>query len=284
MQKCADPLPTGPSWRQVSIRFDDYPAAEHTSVAHIGPEMTRAETAGLIASWFFIRKAPSWRLRFLPSLDRTEQDATTFIHQRLETLQNAGRIACWVETIYEPEVHAFGGAPAMDLAHHLFHQDSQHILAYLGSDRVTTSRGRSDQRRELSILLCSTLLRGARQDWYEQGDIWARVTENRPLPSDTPLDRLRNMEPDLRQLMTSDTGPTSPLMKQNGSLTFISDWATAFEEAGKALGNLARDGTLRRGIRAVLAHHVIFHWNRIGLPYTTQSILANTAKAVVLGQ
>jgi len=140
------------------------------------------------------------------------------------------------------------------------------------------------RRRELSILLCGILMRGAGQDWYEQGDIWARVTENRPLPSGTPLDRLRNMEPDLRQLMISDTGPNSPLTKQNGSLTFISDWAAAFERAGEALGDLARDGTLRRGVRAVLAHHVIFHWNRIGLPYTTQSILANAAKAVVLGQ
>ncbi|MGH8902524.1 MAG: thiopeptide-type bacteriocin biosynthesis protein [Egibacteraceae bacterium] len=284
MNHDTDPQPTSPSWRQVSIRFDDYPAAEHTGVAHIGPEMTRAETDRLITSWFFIRKAPSWHLRFLPFPDSAEQDATTFVHQRLESLRDAGRIACWVETIYEPEVQAFGGARAMDLAHHLFHQDSRHILVHLGSDRAPTSGGRRDQRRELSILLCGILMRGAGQDWYEQGDVWARVTENRPLPPHTPLDRLRNMQPDLRQLMTSDTGPNSPLMQQNGSLTFISDWAAAFEAAGKALGDLARDGTLRRGMRAVLAHHVIFHWNRIGLPYTTQSILANAAKAVVLGQ
>ncbi|MGH3922423.1 MAG: thiopeptide-type bacteriocin biosynthesis protein [Pseudonocardiaceae bacterium] len=228
-------------------------------------------------------KSPCWRLRFLPSHDRTEQDATMLIHQQLKTLQEAGRIASWVETSYEPEMYAFGGAAAMDLAHHLFHSDSRHILAYLASDRATTA-GHRDRRRELSILLCSILMRGAGQDWYEQGDIWARIAKNRSLPLDTPLDRLRTMESDLRTLMTVDASPTSPLMKENGPPTFLSGWAAAFEEAGRALGDLAGNGTLRRGVRAVLAHHVIFHWNRIGLPYTTQSILANVATAIVLGQ
>ena len=284
MNHGADPPLTSPSWQQVSIRFNDYSSAEHTAVAYLGPELTSAETSGLIASWFFIRKAPYWRLRFLPAHHSTELDATTLIHQRLDTLRDTGRIASWIETIYEPEMHAFGGAAAMDLAHHLFHCDSRHILAYLASDRAITSGGHSDQRRELSILLCSTLMRGAGQDWYEQGDIWARVTENRTLPSDTPLDRMRSMKSDLRQLMTVDASPASPLVKENGPLTVISDWAAAFEEAGKELGDMARNGTLRRGVRAVLAHHVIFHWNRIGLPYTTQCILANVATAVVLGQ
>ncbi|MGH3868277.1 MAG: thiopeptide-type bacteriocin biosynthesis protein [Pseudonocardiaceae bacterium] len=281
MNHGTDPQPASPSWRQVFIQFDDYSTAEHIGVAHLGPDMTSAEAAGLIASWFFIRKAPCWRLRFRPSHDRTEQDATTFIHQQLTTHQEAGRIASWVETIYEPEMHAFGGPVAMNLAHHLFHSDSRHILAYLTSFRATTSGGCSDQRRELSILLCSTLMRGAGQDWYEQGDIWARVAEHRSLPPDTPPDRLRTMEPDLRRLMTVDA---SLLMRENGPLTVLSTWSANFEEAGRALADLARNGTLRRGVRAVLAHHVIFHWNRIGLPYTTQSILATGATAVVLGR
>jgi thiopeptide-type bacteriocin biosynthesis protein len=243
--------------------------------------MTSAEAAGLIASWFFIRKAPCWRLRFLPTHDSTDQDALTFVSQQLETLHDTGRIASWVETIYEPETHAFGGTAAMDVAHQLFHHDSRHILAYLGGDSAATGGGR-DQRRELSILLCGVLMRGAGQDWYEQGDIWARLAEHRTLPADTPLGRLDAMESQLRQLMTADTKPDSPLMRENGSTTFLPDWLAGFAEAGQALSDLARKGTLSRGVRAVLAHHVIFHWNRLGLAYTTQNILANVAKAVVL--
>lgn len=67
----------------------------------------------------------------------------------------------------------------MDVAHHLFHQDSCHILDHLGSDHAA---GSGDKRRELSILLYTTLMRRAGQDWYEQGDIWARFAENRPCP------------------------------------------------------------------------------------------------------
>lgn len=167
---------------------------------------------------------------------------------------------------------------AIDVAHHLFHQDSRHILNYLGSDRAATT-SRRDKRRELSIPLCMTLMRGAGQDWYEQGDIWTRVAENRPLPLGMPLDRLRGIESDLRHLMTVGAGPASRLVSEDGPLPYLADWAAAFDSAGTALGDLARDGTLRRGVRAVLTHHVIFHSNRIGLRYETQSVLAHAAKA-----
>jgi thiopeptide-type bacteriocin biosynthesis protein len=167
----------------------------------------------------------------------------------------------------------------MDTAHRLFHQDSRHILAYLASDRATTT-GAEDQRRELSILLCSILMRSAQQDWHEQGDIWARVAEHRTLPPDIPGDRLRDLEPVLRRLMTVDT---AKLIQDDGLLAFLTDWAAAFTETGTELGELANNGTLRRGLRAVLAKHVIFAWNRLGLPHTRQSILANVAKTVVFG-
>lgn len=84
--------------------------------------------------------------------------------------------------------------------------------------------------------------------------------------------------------MTVDADPASTLVNQDGPLTYLAEWAAAFDSAGTALGDLARNGTLRRGVRAVLTHHVIFHWNRIGLPHETQSVLAHAAQAVVLGQ
>lgn len=284
MNHGADPHTVEPPWHQVYIHFHDYAAAEHTGAVHIGPEMVSAETAGEISSWFFIRKNPCWRLRFQPVRDSTEHETVIFIHQRLDRLQAAGHIANWVETIYEPETHAFGGTTGMNLAHQLFHADSRHILAHLGAPGASTSGGRGDQRRELSVLLCSVLMRGAGQDWYEQADIWARVAEIRPDPPDTPSDRLSDLESGLRHLMTVNASPTSPLMHGHGLLAFLAEWTAAFAEVGQTLGDLAGTGTLTRGVRAILAHHVIFHWNRLGLPYITQTLLAHTAKAVVLGR
>ncbi|MEV4315149.1 thiopeptide-type bacteriocin biosynthesis protein [Actinocrispum sp. NPDC049592] len=264
-----------PTWQQVVVEFGDYATAEQAAVAHLLPIMDRAEADSVFASWWFIRKAPEWRLRYLPTHQATEAAARHALRTALDTLRVTGHIAGWCETIYEPEVHAFGGAEAMAIAHQLSHLDSRHIFTHLGSGR--------DQRRELTVLLCSVLMRAAGQDWYEQGDIWARVAENRPLSPETPPDRTRALESGLRRLMTVDAGPSSPLVGPDGTLAHVATWSTAFHTNGTALGELARQGALRRGLRSVLAHHVIFHWNRLGLSYNTQSVLARAAKEVVLG-
>jgi thiopeptide-type bacteriocin biosynthesis protein len=83
--------------------------------------------------------------------------------------------------------------------------------------------------------------------------------------------------------MTVDAGPSSPLVGPDGTLGHVATWSTAFHTVGTALGELARRGVLRRGLRSVLAHHVIFHWNRFGLPYDAQSVLARASQEVVLG-
>jgi len=56
-----------------------------------------------------------------------------------------------------------------------------------------------------------------------------------------------------------------------------SEWVSAFEQAGQTLAALAAAGTIRRGLRAVLAHHVIFHANRAGISVRDQAILASLA-------
>lgn len=262
------------SWQQVLIHFDGWDTAEHTAVTELAPLLAQAEATGQVVSWFFVRKVPCWRLRFLPADTTTK--AADVVHQWLDALRDAGRIARWVVTIYEPETHAFGGPQAMDTAHTLFHHDSRHILRHLA-----TTAGGADKRRELAVLLCCAMMRGASLDWHEQGDVWARVAEHRSLPPDTPPDRLHTLRPGLRRLLTVDT---TPLTQDTGPLAFLGDWQAGFTSAGTSLGAMAREGVLQRGLRAVLAQHVIFAWNRIGLPRTTQSLLAHVATAAVFDQ
>jgi thiopeptide-type bacteriocin biosynthesis protein len=266
-------------WHQVSIEFTDWDTAEHAATTCLGPQLQQAEAAGTISSWWFTRKAPCWRLRGHPGRVGTLTDLTAFLNRVLETMLAQGMIVRAQETIYEPEAYAFGGTGGMDIAHQLFHADSRNILSYLGRGDPAMAPG----RRELSILLCSALMRGAGQDWYEQGDIWHRVADNRPVPPGTPLERLRDITPGLRRLMTVDAGPASNLVDDGGALAFTANWAGAFDQAGAALGNAARDGKLSRGLRDILAHHVIFHWNRIGLSLRTQSILATAAADAAFG-
>ena len=72
-------------------------------------------------------------------------------------------------------------------------------------------------------------------------------------------------------------------MRDGAPLAHCAGWAAAYTTAGRELASLTAAGRLHRGLRDVLAHHVIFAWNRLGLPYATQSALAGTAKTVVFG-
>jgi protein-L-isoaspartate(D-aspartate) O-methyltransferase len=256
------------TWPQAIIEFADRDrrTAERVAVDHLHPALAAARADGFITAWFFIRKGPCWRLRYRP----TEHSARAPLERLLDKLANEQHIRSWTAGIYEPEEAAFGGSAGMTVAHELFDSDSRHILDYLSRHPVLG-------RRELGVLLCSALIRAAGLDWYEQGDVWARVVQHRPGTQQPPAARLnRNM----RHLMTVDVHP----LVTAGPLATIDDWIAAYERAGQRLADLARTGVLERGIRAVLTHHVLFSWNRLGLPATEQSTLARLAREVVMGE
>ncbi|MGP4115289.1 thiopeptide-type bacteriocin biosynthesis protein [Streptomyces sp. 4N509B] len=259
---------THPGWWQLYLHFAEWDGAEKTAAEHLAPLLHHAESHGDISAWWFIRKRPCWRLRlFTPPAS----DARDRIGTALDHLAAAGRIERWWTGIYEPETMAFGGTTGIRIAHELFHADSRAIL--LDLHRHHSPLG----RRELSLLLCTMLMRAAGLERYEMGDVWHRVATERPPPADIPMHRIAAMTQDLRHLIRADTAPDGPMLGPDGPLAFAAEWTAAFREAGRTLGNAARDGTLDRGLRQILAYHVIFHWNRLGLPTRTQRILARAA-------
>ncbi|MGW3562772.1 thiopeptide-type bacteriocin biosynthesis protein [Streptomyces sp. NPDC000941] len=259
-----------PAWAQLYVQFTDWDKAERTAADHIAPILDLAQQEKRITGWWFIRKHPCWRLRLLPA---PGTQLPPSLADTLDELTADGRVNRWWPGIYEPEAVAFGGETSMTIAHTLFHADSRAIL--------TTAHGDLG-RRELSLLLCATLMRAAGLEWYEQGDVWHRVTQERPLPPDVPGAKVQAMAGSLRQLLLADTSPTGPMLQSNRTLKPAADWVHAFQHAGTDLGTAARDGTLDRGLREVISYHVIFHWNRIGLPSRTQSILAHAARNAIL--
>ncbi|KAA9376260.1 methyltransferase [Microbispora cellulosiformans] len=258
-----DPCP----WRQVNVAFPNWATAEQTAAAHLAPPMTEAETEGLITAWFFIRKAPCWRLRYLPGRDAARADA--HLRRRLKDLKSKRLVDDVRRVVYEPETHAFGGPEAMRVAHELFHRDSRHILAR------TVGPFPALGRRETTILLSAVLMRAAGLDWYEQGDVWAKVAEHRPGKASWPPERKAELSQAMHRLLTADV---QAMCDAGGApLAACRPWVSAFEDAGQALADLAAQGRLLRGLRAVLAHHVIFHANRAGLPSSDQSTIAALA-------
>ncbi|WP_239405483.1 thiopeptide-type bacteriocin biosynthesis protein [Frankia sp. Cj3] len=257
-------------WRQATLWCDDWQAAEQVAGTHLAPRLTGAEHDGILTSWWFTRKGPAWHLRVLPAPDQDEH-ATAVLHRVMSDLRTRRLMLRWAATHYEPEIHAFGGAVAMDLAHDLFHADSRHLLDHLHQARPD-HQPHPDHRRELGLLLCGALMRAAGQDWYEQGDIWAQVAAHRTTghpPAVRPGTRTA-----VRRLITANPAPGehSPTRPT---------WLAAFQRTGRDLADLAQQGILSRGLRAVLAHHVLFAWNRAGIPGPQQALLAATASDAV---
>jgi protein-L-isoaspartate(D-aspartate) O-methyltransferase len=259
-----------PQWCQYNIEFPDRDTAARVAAADLLPALLAAQDAGLLHGWWFIRKQP-WKLRYLP--DTPAADAMTGL---LSELTAAGQITSWAPGVYEPETLAFGGPHGISIAHDLFHRDSHHILARAARPGAPTLG-----QRETTVMLCSVMLRAAGLDWYEQGDVWATLASLRPAAAIRPA-QTAALAPAMHRLMTTDArslcaaGHDSPLAG-------CDEWITAFEDAGQALASLARHGRLSRGLRAVLAHHILFHANRAGLPATDQAALAALAARNTFG-
>ncbi|MCT9003543.1 thiopeptide-type bacteriocin biosynthesis protein [Streptomyces rhizosphaerihabitans] len=257
-----------PTWCQTNVVFPDWERAESVALAQLAPLLRTAEDEGALTAWFLVRKRPCWRVRYLPAAGAHDR-----IGQGLDALIADGYIKGWTEIIYEPEVHAFGGVEAMASAHRLFHRDSRSLI-----DHLPGNAGK--HRRETSLMLCSLLMRSAGLDWYEQGDVWARVGAHRPLPPGTERDSRDRLPAAVHRLISVNG---EDLMCTGGPLAHVAGWARAYTDAGQELARLTDSGQLHRGLRDVLAHHVLFAWNRIGLPYPTQAALVVAAKTVIFG-
>ncbi len=252
-------------WRQVDLWCEDWRSAEHMAVTGLRPLVTEAESDGSIAGWWFVRKGKSWRVRFRSTEDGDAR-ATEFVGRMTAALVAQGAIQRHAALIYEPEIYAFGGSAATNIAHALFHADSRHVLRHLAEDHP-------DQRRELGLILGTRLLRAAGLDWYEQGDAWARLAAHRA--QDVQVVPSPQLVAAVQRLITAaDDADGSPLRAAPA-------WPASFDRAGNTLTELYRRGDLTRGMRAVLVHHLMFAFNRLGVSATHQYLLATAASQVV---
>ncbi|MBV6699403.1 methyltransferase, FxLD system [Kitasatospora aureofaciens] len=249
-------------WIQHNIAFTDRAATEHLAAHRLAPALTADQNAGRLEAWWFMRKGP-FRLRY--RADKPSAAVTAL----LDGLVEEGRAERWNLGIYEPETEAFGGPEAMETAHRLFHTDSLHLLAH-AAQPGPAALGRT----ETTVVLISALLRAAGLDWYEQGDVWAQFAALRDAPPAIAPERAATLTGAMRRLMRLDT---HRLTHGGAPLADHTAWVDAFERAGQDLARLAREGLLTRGPRAVLAHHILFHANRAGMPVDHQAAMAARA-------
>lgn len=216
--------PDGPDrWQQHNITFADRESAQHAIAERLGPVLLAAEADGHLTGWWFMNKQP-WPLRYVAD------EPSPVVEALLSDLVGDGTVVSWLPCVYEPETDAFGGPKSMAIAHNLFHQDSRHLLTYQPGPEYLG-------RRETSVLLVSAMMRAAGLDWFEQGDVWAKVAALRPSTISPPRGRVAELAPSMRKLMTAEAHglccPTGPLAGHDG-------WVSAFERAGAALASSPR--------------------------------------------
>ncbi|MFJ6138262.1 thiopeptide-type bacteriocin biosynthesis protein [Kitasatospora sp. NPDC092286] len=268
------------TWVHFFVQPASWDTAENAFATQLFPYLRDAETSGDILSWWYVRKHPVWRLRFQPGPATTATRLRTSLTGTLTALQQQGVITTWSHGIYEPETAALGGPRGMDAAHRLFHTDSRAILREALSRHHATGPVIPVRRPELSILLCSAMLRAAGQEWTEQGDVWDRVAQMRQLPTCTTPESITSTTSSIGRLMAADTvAMTAP----GQALELLEERTAAFTQTGHDLAEAARTGELTRGLRAMLALMVIFHWNRAAIPTHVQAVLARAARDHILG-
>ena len=240
------PDPAGQRWWHAAVSFP--------GEAGISPQ-TAAVLAGALSGqrFHFLRKEGTLRLR-------TERPAAEVFDQ----LVAEGLATGWTSGIYEPEIMAFGGPAAMAVAHELFCADSPAALAETGGAHA----------RERSVLLISAMNRGARLDPFEIGDVWAKIASVRPAISLPPDPRRQAAVTAMRRLLHADAA------SRDHAEPGWADRVAAFHDTGRELAWLNARGQLARGLRAILAHHAIFAFNRAAVPVAGQAAAACLAQYV----
>lgn len=261
-------------WHQVSIRFADYDRAERAFRTHLAPFL---RPDGPVGMWWFVRKAPHWRLRCHPAPEATSQDVAAHIAKALDSSVSCGATANWHPALYEPESIAFGGPAGLPLAHALFHADSEGVLDYNSAFEANPTDLLGPQ--ETSLLTMSLLMRAAGLEVGEQGDVWGRVEERRPLPDSVPPQRVSTMTAPMKRLLLTDARP----LLADGALAPVRSWIESLQHHGRRLAEAADSNRLNTGKRAVLARHILFHWNRMGFSVRRQSIWSRAAREALLG-
>lgn len=251
------------AWLHAHIRPVDWNTAETAIRTHVAPHLNQLDGH---TGWWFLRKHPYWRIRIRGGHPEP-------VRALLDDLTASGIIAGWKPGIYEPETGAFGGDTAMAIVHELFCADSRRVLDYTGNPAPPIGR------RELSLLLIRALQHHAGLDWFETADVFDQVAQMRPAPAAADTNRVDQLAAQMRPVLAL---PADAMFAPGGPCSDANAWYAAFATAGRQLADAGHTGRLRRGIRAVLAQIVIFHWNRLDLPAHAQGILARAATAAIL--
>jgi thiopeptide-type bacteriocin biosynthesis protein len=209
--------------------------------------------ARALRQYFFIRKPPGLRLRFLPTRAARDDVIDTVI-RRFRSLMRTGHLRQVFTSTYEPETYQFGGPQAMALTHAHFTSDTLlwcriRALAAVGETQIAGE--------VLCLALVNDLLlRCLDQAPEEAWDVWCNLARLHGFPVRVDLGSpAKHLLPAVR---------TGDLAGAVGSAEreILVAYGRANERLAQGMRRLQGRSRLLCGIREILPWIVIFQWNR----------------------
>lgn len=235
--------PDGNRWLQINAAPDPTPEADRAILLAVGAAVGRLRRERALDLWFWQRKEPGLRLRFRARAGREEEVAAALVPV-LRGLVRRGAVRRWRASVYEPEVHLFGGPAMMEAAHRWASADAAVQAASLASSGLAVTPS------VLTLAVLNDLFRrGCDSGPEEVWDVWCRLAAmhgiapgaGRPLPA-IGIEDIAALAPDVGRAM-----------------------AAANARLAAALSRAWSAGRLTTGRRAALSMVALFHWNRMGL-------------------
>jgi thiopeptide-type bacteriocin biosynthesis protein len=261
------PPVSGDGWMQVNVSLSRHRDGSAIPAAlalfdYLRERLPEWRTTGAVARFFFLRKAPDVRLRFL--CPNGESKVARELELALRQLEHEGFVLSFFRSPYEPEQTRFGGAEAMRLVHDYFDADTSQWLLL---QRMRVAKP--------SSFLATTLLTGVLNHLFAEvvGDpaevwaIWRQCTgligeESAHVAGDCLNPEFASID-ELRPLASPD------------EIAILDAYEAANLAMAAGLQQVWSKGKLQRGVRGILATVTMFVLNRHGIDQSAQTLLVH---------
>lgn len=226
--------------------------------ARLEPLVNHWRRDGWLRCFFFMRKPPDVRLRFLTT---AEQQVARQLRLEVLDLQREAVIQRFFFSKYQPETCRFGGAKAMNRVHAYFDVDTS---MWLELDRI--------HQGGLQMLVPQVLIPAVLQDLFARAlaDEMSVLAAWRSLRSLIPVSS-RAVVPEVDSIAAQAMAICS--LRHEERVRVLRRYFEANKALAESLIRLSMAGDLTRGLTEVLAAVGLFSFHRHGLDGSSSGVL-----------
>lgn len=243
-----EPQSMDSAWIQFELELDPAPRGFHerasTSLREIWDVVSDWRDHGTVLAWF-LRKAPGLRIRVWG--DGVPAQGSRALSRVLDGHRARHLILNYETSHYEPEIHRFGGAPGLAVAHAFLNASAN---AWVAWDHARQQGNTRSDRTLVAAAIFDGLVVRMTNDLAERWDVWCRLTMLVGGVAPAPGKRPDGPRIEFAALATVGAPEERGLLRQMFAAN--ARCAAAFDEIRRELA---------LGPRTFLVSLAAFHWN-----------------------